>query len=75
MFASGDSGVGGQYNGRKCLKFDPNFPVSSPYVTGVGGTALFGKDEKVNGLSGGGRSNYFPMPAYQEVGVQSEVFL
>jgi len=72
LFASGDSGVGGKYENGKCVQLDPNFPVSSPYVTGVGGTMLGALElgpEEVNGLSGGGLSNYFPMPDYQKAAV------
>jgi len=67
LFASGDSGVGGDY--FQCSKFVPGFPATSPYVTAVGGTALDGwletGKEIVNGLSGGGFSNTFARPNYQ----------
>jgi len=60
LFASGDSGVG-------CTgsKFSPNFPASSPYVTTVGGTYMSGTEEVGVSFSGGGFSNYFSQPSYQ----------
>eukprot|EP00026_Physarum_polycephalum_P002529 Phypoly_transcript_02536.p1 GENE.Phypoly_transcript_02536~~Phypoly_transcript_02536.p1 ORF type:complete len:559 (+),score=75.66 Phypoly_transcript_02536:150-1826(+) len=73
LFASGDDGAGSEGNGTtNGCKFDPNFPVSSPYVTVVGGTTLGileSLPETVNYLSGGGFSNYFPRPAYQDAAV------
>eukprot|EP00029_Vermamoeba_vermiformis_P013384 TRINITY_DN82_c0_g1_i1.p1 TRINITY_DN82_c0_g1~~TRINITY_DN82_c0_g1_i1.p1 ORF type:complete len:569 (-),score=177.51 TRINITY_DN82_c0_g1_i1:73-1779(-) len=67
LFASGDSGVGGDSFG--CNAFVPDFPCVSPYVTAVGGTTLDGwfetGEEIVNGLSGGGFSNFFDRPAWQ----------
>ena len=64
LFASGDNGAGCQDN-----KFSPNFPVSSPYVTGVGGTGFknpFGSgEESAYEISGGGFSNLFLQPSYQ----------
>jgi len=64
LFASGDNGAG-----CKKGKFSPNFPVSSPYVTGVGGTGFnnpFGTGpEFAYEISGGGFSSVFKQPAYQ----------
>lgn len=65
LFASGDNGAG-----CKDQKFSPNFPVSSPYVTAVGGTA-FSNPFTTSGeygyeISGGGFSNVFAQPSYQE---------
>jgi kumamolisin len=54
----------------------PDFPASSPYVTGVGGTWLnlsssnghiVRVDETGWNRSGGGVSSYFPEPAYQRI--------
>ncbi len=66
LAASGDSGVGCGTAG-----FIPTFPASCPYVTGVGavqggtpGRAPTG--ESVADLSGGGFSNYFARPQYQD---------
>jgi len=70
LFASGDSGVGGSSFG--CTAFLPDFPADCPYVTAVGGTALpiIGDGpEVVNSLSGGGFSNYFDRPTYQQAAV------
>ena len=64
LFASGDNGAG-----CKKDKFRPMYPSSSPYVTTVGGTA-FNNPFTVSGeygydISGGGFSNFFPRPSYQ----------
>ena len=68
--ASGDGGVGCGTNG-----FVPTFPASCPYVTGVGavtggtpGSSPTG--EGVADISGGGFSNYFTRPAYQDTAVR-----
>jgi len=45
----GDSGVG-----SGCTDFVPNFPVSSPYVTGVGATKIQDGAETTASFSGGG---------------------
>ncbi|KAG6844454.1 hypothetical protein H0H87_006874 [Tephrocybe sp. NHM501043] len=79
LFSSGDGGVGdGNPNpvtqtcltndGRNATRFVPIFPAACPYVTSVGGTnnvpeiAVF--------FSGGGFSNYFPRPKYQDKAVK-----
>jgi tripeptidyl-peptidase-1 len=73
LFASGDDGVGGDFEG--CTAFVPNYPASSPYVTAVGGTTLDGwfetGKEIVNSLSGGGFSNYESSPSYQKAAVEN----
>jgi tripeptidyl-peptidase-1 len=73
LFASGDDGVGGGFG--DCNQFVPNYPASSPFVTAVGGTTLDGwfetGNEVVNGLSGGGFSNYFFRPNYQREAVNA----
>jgi len=70
LVSSGDDGAACKDN-----KFRPAFPVSSPYVTGVGGTGFsnpfstgpeFGYE-----ISGGGFSNVFPRPLYQAAQVAS----
>ena len=84
LFASGDDGVLG-YTSRtapvsQCasLPFQPQFPSSSPFATSVGGTVLHrdGGEAVATAVnasaritSGGGFSNYFPMPAYQSPAV------
>ncbi|KAL4076338.1 peptidase S8/S53 domain-containing protein [Scleroderma yunnanense] len=78
MFSSGDSGVGdGDPNsttqtcfsndGKNTTIFLPTFPASCPYVTTVGGTMNI--PEIAASLSGGGFSNYFDRPWYQEEAV------
>jgi len=73
LFASGDSGVGG--DDRSCKRFVPDFPAGCPYVTSVGGTTLDGwfetGEEVVNDLSGGGFSDFFGQPSYQVKNVQN----
>ncbi|GAB5577555.1 tripeptidyl-peptidase 1 [Prionailurus iriomotensis] len=72
LFASGDSGAGcWSVSGRH--QFRPSFPASSPYVTTVGGTSFQNPfrvtNEIVDYISGGGFSNVFPQPSYQEEAV------
>ncbi|KAH9973600.1 subtilisin-like protein [Lactifluus volemus] len=74
LFASGDFGVGGgsclTNDGTNRTEFIPSFPASCPFVTTVGGTT--GVDPEIAAdLSGGGFSNYFPRPQYQESAVLS----
>ncbi|KAH9015229.1 peptidase S8/S53 domain-containing protein [Lactarius pseudohatsudake] len=71
LFPSGDDGVG-----KDCeddsgnVRFIPEFPASCPYLTAVGGTT--GYDPEVSTpLSGGGFSDHFPRPAYQDVAVSA----
>ncbi|KAH9073449.1 subtilisin-like protein [Lactarius deliciosus] len=61
LVASGDDGVGQEEE----VQFVPEFPSSCPYVTSVGGTT--GNPEVAAELSGGGFSNDFPRPEYQQV--------
>ncbi|CCU98238.1 unnamed protein product [Malassezia sympodialis ATCC 42132] len=78
FFSSGDQGVGGNHE-EDCVSNDrrhrrtflPEFPASCPWVTTVGATYKF--DPEVVTVknytfitSGGGFSNYFPRPFYQE---------
>ena len=79
LFSSGDSGVGGDgqcisSDGKNKTTFLPSFPASCPYVTAVGATMDFSPEVAAhnprNGFtSGGGYSNYFDRPWYQEVAV------
>ncbi|KAH9053077.1 subtilisin-like protein [Lactarius vividus] len=68
LFSSGDDGVGAgncqDASGR--VQFAPTFPATCPYVTSVGGTTKF-VPEVAAELSGGGFSNYFGRPPYQNV--------
>jgi kumamolisin len=74
--ASGDSGSSdGVNDGQNHV----DFPASSPYVVGCGGTTLeastddstiisetvWNEDAQGNGATGGGVSNSFPLPDYQ----------
>ncbi|KAL6075503.1 polynucleotide 3'-phosphatase [Balamuthia mandrillaris] len=65
--ASGDDGTG--HSGMFwCGSFAPEFPASSPYVTAVGGTYFSKENNKEIGVSfsGGGFSNVFARPSYQQ---------
>ncbi|KAI1378899.1 Pro-kumamolisin [Hypoxylon crocopeplum] len=81
IVASGDDGVG--VNG-KCFsndgsnkpKFLPTFPASCPFVTSVGATrhldpVMVGFDARGGFMSGGGFSDYFDRPKYQDSAVKS----
>jgi len=70
LFATGDHGVG---NGNcrsndGTVRFTPLFPATCPYVTAVGGTTNY-MPEVAASLSGGGFSNYFLRPPYQQLAV------
>ncbi|KAH8994355.1 subtilisin-like protein [Lactarius hatsudake] len=71
LFPSGDEGVG-----KDCTDdsgnflFVPEFPASCPYITAVGGTG--GYDPEVAApLSGGGFSDHFPRPVYQDLALST----
>lgn len=86
IFGSGDGGVGGVQPGGSCLSnvnnqtsFIPLFPSSCPYVTSVGGTVGNAKsvqpevvayDPRNKYSSGGGFSNHFARPSYQDAVVK-----
>lgn len=75
LFASGDDGVGKTCvtnDGRNTTRFKPTFPSTCPFVTSVGATQ-YTNPEQAAGLSGGGFSDYFSRPAYQERAVGSYV--
>lgn len=61
LFSSGDSGVGSNCNGGP---FVPEYPTDSPWVTSVGATVNT-SPETVAGFSGGGFSNRWPQPSWQ----------
>ncbi|TFY52562.1 hypothetical protein EVJ58_g9946 [Rhodofomes roseus] len=78
IFSSGDNGVGDgdsdpatqecyTNNGLNETKFVPAFPASCPYVTAVGATWYI--PEETYFISGGGFSNYFSRPLYQDIAV------
>ncbi|KAF9371354.1 hypothetical protein CPB97_002019, partial [Podila verticillata] len=67
IVASGDGGVGGGRPNATCTSFVSTFPATCPYVTAVGATA--GQPEVGAALSGGGFSNIFSRPSYQQIPV------
>eukprot|EP00945_MAST-04E_sp_MAST-4E-sp1_P005495 g5495.t1 len=75
LFASGDQGVCGRSGCGfgKNVRFHPDFPAGSPYITSVGGTNFVTRstigDESVWDSSGGGFSDTFAIPAYQTAAV------
>ncbi|KAF2264406.1 tripeptidyl-peptidase 1 precursor [Lojkania enalia] len=91
LFSSGDRGVGGtdkcySNDGKNTYKFLADFPVSCPYVTGVGATMNFQPEESayrparnVSGVfrdlysSGSGFSTYWKRPKYQDKVVSAYV--
>jgi len=77
--SSGDSGVGGDgtcfsNDGKKKAMFLPSFPASCPFVTVVGASQGFAPEvaalrtfsDGSRYTSGGGFSNYFTRPSYQD---------
>ena len=76
IFAAGDNGVGASgdcfsNDGKNTSVFLPVFPASCPYVTTVGATKDVEPEvvayNPLNGFAGGGGfSNYFPRPSYQD---------
>lgn len=70
--AAGDNGSADGVNDRKA---HVDFPASSPFALGCGGTKLIATgntissevvwNEGVNSSTGGGVSDFFPVPAYQ----------
>ncbi|KAH9162590.1 subtilisin-like protein [Lactarius sanguifluus] len=72
LFASGDHGVGEgdcKTNGGT-VRFTPFFPATCPFVTAVGGTTSFDPEVGAS-LSGGGFSEYFRRPTYQQQAVST----
>ena len=66
FFSSGDNGTDGCQDGSKNGVLAVDWPASSPYVFGVGGTAILQGVEKAWNAGGGGQSELFPKPAYQQ---------
>ncbi|KAH9035784.1 subtilisin-like protein [Lactarius pseudohatsudake] len=68
LYGSGDYGVGRgdckTNDGSGRVQFIPTFPATCPWVTSVGGTTRI-LPEVAASLSGGGFSNYFQRPDYQ----------
>jgi tripeptidyl-peptidase-1 len=72
LVSSGDSGSGSNCSSvsPSTLLYTPAFPASCPFVTAVGATRYVEPELAVS-FSGGGFSNYFPRPAYQDAAVTS----
>lgn len=73
IFSSGDSGVGGSClsnDGTNRTAFIPVFPASCPFVTSVGGTSGINPEMAMD-FSGGGFSDLFARPTYQDQAVKS----
>ncbi|KAH9026067.1 subtilisin-like protein [Lactarius pseudohatsudake] len=71
LFPAGDDGVGEDCKDASGnVRFAPEFPASCPYLTSVGGTTDY-DPEVAAPLSGGGFSDYFPRPVYQDVAVSA----
>ncbi|KAL4926913.1 S53 family peptidase [Aspergillus undulatus] len=71
IFSSGDEGPGGSCltnDGTGTTRFQPIFPASCPFVTSVGGTYDISPERAVD-FSGGGFSDRFPRPSYQDISV------
>ncbi|KAH9020549.1 subtilisin-like protein [Lactarius deliciosus] len=70
LLPAGDNGVGENCEDESGnVRFVPEFPASCPYLTTVGGTTDY--PEIAAPLSGGGFSDHFPRPAYQDVAVSA----
>ncbi|RMZ82283.1 hypothetical protein DV738_g1875, partial [Chaetothyriales sp. CBS 135597] len=71
IFSSGDSGPGSSCesnDGKNNTRYLPIFPASCPFVTSVGGTKGV-EPERAASFSGGGFSDVFARPAYQNEAV------
>ncbi|KAH9020169.1 subtilisin-like protein [Lactarius pseudohatsudake] len=69
LLATGDKGVGENCKDDSGnVRFVPEFPPSCPYLTAVGGTTDY-DPEVAAPLSGGGFSDHFSRPVYQDVAV------
>ncbi|RPD69218.1 family S53 protease-like protein [Lentinus tigrinus ALCF2SS1-7] len=73
IFSSGDWGVYGLNPDGSCntSTFGPTFPSTCPFLTSVGATTGFNGPEVAADFTGGGFSNIFPRPAYQNAAVES----
>ncbi|KAH8997708.1 subtilisin-like protein [Lactarius hatsudake] len=72
LVSSGNDGIGKGTCLRDdgTVRFIPRFPGTCPYVTVVGGTTDY-KPEVAADFSGGGFSDYFKRPLYQEEAVST----
>ena len=76
LVAAGDDGVGcnQQFAKGKPEAFSPDFPASFPAITTVGGTDFTsgsGSAETTWSSGGGGFSQLFPRPSYQDAAVEA----
>ena len=72
LIASGDEGTGHTGSLRvPCGTFAPNWPATSPFATAVGGTYLNGTTEIAWADSGGGFSNLWARPSWQDAAVSA----
>jgi len=66
LFSSGEIGTGCN---AECTRFRPLWPATSPYITSVGGAYNHPYDnytvDSADPSSGGGFSDFYPRPAYQ----------
>ncbi|KAJ5372515.1 Peptidase S8/S53 subtilisin/kexin/sedolisin [Penicillium concentricum] len=72
LFSSGDEGPGRscvRNDGTNQTRFLPGYPASCPFVTAVGGTYGINPERAVS-FSGGGFSEVFPRPQYQDQAVK-----
>ncbi|KAH9059566.1 subtilisin-like protein [Lactarius vividus] len=72
LLSSGNDGIGQGTCTRDdgTVRFEPTFPGTCPYVTVVGGTTEF-QPEVAASISGGGFSDYFRRPPYQEEAIST----
>ncbi|KAJ9492717.1 hypothetical protein VN97_g494 [Penicillium thymicola] len=72
LFGSGNAGPGSscvRNDGTNQTRFLPVYPASCPFVTAVGGTYGINPERAVS-FSGGGFSEVFPRPQYQDQAVK-----
>ncbi|KAI6247881.1 Tripeptidyl-peptidase sed3 [Erysiphe necator] len=67
LVSSGDSGSGSNCTETEpsALRYTPSFPASCPFVTTIGATYRVNPEVAVS-FSGGGFSDFFPRPEYQD---------
>ncbi|KPM34583.1 putative tripeptidyl-peptidase SED2 [Neonectria ditissima] len=73
IVAGGNLGPGASCmsnDGKNTTKFLPGFPATCPYVTSVGGTDNY-NEEVANTFSGGGFSEYWSRPSWQDDAVKA----
>ncbi|KAF7342124.1 Serine protease S53 [Mycena venus] len=70
---TGVLGSGGSPFNEECIPWDPPFPATCPFVTAVGATEFLPAETQESGAtaSGGGFSNIFERPKYQDTTVSA----